>query len=175
MSSEFQKQVDPVITSFPMRLVVAVVVVIIILMFVAKLFNMGAERFTGSGVQDRVFTSGATMRVLSQSLSATNQEDRQTISNSEIKEAIPGILKGDGGERLVGDRADPNFFEIGDELAAYQSTAFNTPDTDSAGNSSSANTSGSAERLTNSPVATVEDIQLAQMLGTYPRGAGAYS
>jgi hypothetical protein len=89
MSSEFQKQVDPVITSFPMRLVVAVVVVIIILMFVAKLFNMGAERFTGSGVQDRVFTSGATMRVLSQSLSATNQEDRQTISNSEIKEAIP--------------------------------------------------------------------------------------
>jgi hypothetical protein len=166
----FLEQVDAVLNTPWVRLVVVIVLILIVLSY----FFGVRERFLGGGVQDKVFTSGATMRVLSQGLSATNQQDRQTISNMEIKEMIPGIIQGSGGgERLVGDRADPNFFEIGDELAAYQSTAFNTPDTTSAGDTSTANTSGT-ERLSNSPAATVEDIMLAQQLGTYPSSAGAY-
>lgn len=153
-------------------LVVCVLVVVTwVLSILYKAFKK-TERYLGDGtVQTNTpFTSGATMRVLSQLPTATNQSDREWISNSEIKELIPGVVSSGGKERLVSTRADPNFFEIGDELAAYQSDS-------SAGlrQDAASDPSGSGvEHYSSSPASQVETIALAQMLGTYPRSAAAY-
>lgn len=141
-----------------------------LLMIMMKLTKK--EHYLGDGtVQTNTpFTSGATMRVLSQLPTATNQADREWISNSEIKELIPGVVSSGGKERLVSVRADPNFFEIGDELAAYQSDSSAGLRRDAASDPSGAG----SEHYSSSPASQVETIALAQMLGTYPRTAAAY-
>lgn len=152
---------------------VKIAVVTILLIIVVMWLMPKKEHYLGEGtVQTNVpFTSGATMRVLSQLPTATDQSEREWVSNSEIKELIPGIVSAPGGkrERLVSVRADPNFFEIGDELAAYQSDSSAGLRQDAANDPS-----GSAERFNSSPLSQVETIELAQRLGTYPASMSAY-
>lgn len=168
---DIAKQLDKAWVKAFVLIIVILVVVHWLLMFVMGV--MKKERYLGDGtVQTNTpFTSGATMRVLSQLPTATNQSDREWISNSEIKELIPGVVSsGAGKERLVSVRADPNFFEIGDELSAYQSESSAGLRQDAASDPSG---SGS-EHYSSSPASQVETIALAQMLGTYPRSASAY-
>jgi len=168
---ELAKQFDKAWVKAFVLIVVILVVVHWLLMIVMKLTKK-TERYLGDGtVQTNTpFTSGATMRVLSQLPTATNQSDREWISNSEIKELIPGVVSSGSKERLVSVRADPNFLEIGDELAAYQSDSSAGLRQDAASDPSG---SGS-EHYSSSPASQVETIALAQMLGTYPRSASAY-
>lgn len=164
------EKVGKVLDTVWWKIVVTVVLIIIVVMWLMP----KKEHYLGDGtVQTNVpFTSGATMRVLSQLPTATDQSEREWVSNAEIKELIPGIVSGPSGkkERLVSVRADPNFFEIGDELAAYQSDQSTGLRQDA-----SSDPSGSgAERFNSSPLSQVETIELAQRLGTYPGAISAY-
>ena len=76
-------------------------------------------------------TSGATMRTLAQEFSGTNQQDRSIISNAEIAQIDPSlsevgravdIFGSASQERLVNERGEPDFWEIGSELSAYKAS-----------------------------------------------------
>ncbi len=161
------KKVDEVLSTVWWKIAVTVILVILLVVWLTS----RKEHYLGDGtVQTNVpFTSGATMRVLSQLPTATDQSEREWVSNSEIKELIPGIVSAPGKkERLVSGRAEPNFFEIGDELSAYQSGETASMRADAASDPSG------SERFNSSPLSQVETIELAQRLGTYPAAISAY-
>lgn len=164
------KKIGDILDNVWWKIVVTVMLVLIVLVWLWP----KKEHYLGDGtVQTNVpFTSGATMRVLSQLPTATDQSEREWVSNAEIKELIPGIVSAPSGkkERLVSLRADPNFFEIGDELAAYQSDQTAGLRQDASSDPSGAG----SERFNSSPLSQIETIELAQKLGTYPINISAY-
>lgn len=102
------------------------VVLLLLIMIVwsahcAKKASQTTEHLIGGGIQDKIFTSGATMRRLGTEFSGTDQGQYTTVHNAELKEMIPGIVSGK--ERLVSGRGEPDFWEISGELAAYRDEA----------------------------------------------------
>jgi hypothetical protein len=98
--------------------------------------SLAKEHYTGVGLghgggYDGA-TSGATMRTLAQEFSGTNQEDRSIISNAEVAMLDPTLstvarpvnifAPESRGERLVNERGEPDFWEIGSELSAYKAS-----------------------------------------------------
>jgi hypothetical protein len=92
-----------------------------------------SERFLGDGtvMSAAPYTSGATMRRLGQDFSSTNQGEYTTVHNDELKELVPGLIKGPAPavaaavaakkkERLVNERGFPDFWEISNDLSAYK-------------------------------------------------------
>jgi hypothetical protein len=92
------------------------VLLVLLLLIVWSLRNK-KENLIGSGVQDQVFTAGATIRRLGQEFSGTNQGEYTIVHNDELKELVPGSV---GKERLVSERGEPDFWEISSELNAYK-------------------------------------------------------
>src|SRR5271170_390610 len=101
--------------------VVIIVILIMVWRMSSTMSSSGSEYFHGSGVVDRVFSSGATQRRLSQEQTGTNQGEYTVVHNAEIKELIPGVIPGPS-ERLVNQRGEPDFWEISAELDAYRSS-----------------------------------------------------
>jgi hypothetical protein len=111
-------------------------VLIVLCVYHLNKLSKGKEHYTGVGLghgggYDGA-TSGATQRTLAQEFSGTNQEDRSIISNAEVANLDP-VLSQVGrpvdifsptvlarNERLVNERGEPDFWEIGSELAAYK-------------------------------------------------------
>lgn len=110
------------------------VVLLLLLLVVFYLSKMSrkSEHYTGVGLGHgggyNGVTSGATMRTLSQEFSGTNQLDRQTLSNAEVAQVAPDLssvgrpvdIFSAPAESLVNGRGEPDFWEIGNELAAYK-------------------------------------------------------
>jgi len=72
------------------------------------------------------FTSGASQRHV-QTLSGTNQEERQTPLTIDVAEVAPGVSHTgrpvdlfSESEHLVNNRGEPDFWTIGSELGAYK-------------------------------------------------------
>lgn len=132
--------------------------VLLLLIIVVWLLRSKGENLIGSGIQDKVFTSGATMRRLAQEFSGTNQGTYGIIHNDEIQELVPGVISGK--ERLVNERGEPDFWEISSELNAYKESQVAPMAGDAA-----ANASGQAEYLGPTSIAAqVEDELLRQRL-----------
>lgn len=108
---------------------VLIVLVLLITFYLFKLSSKG-ENFLGGGVQDQVFTSGATMRRLGQEFSQPGQGEHTTVYNAEIKEMLPGVVPSRTPERLVSEREPPVFYDVSAELGAYQaaSTSSESPE-----------------------------------------------
>jgi hypothetical protein len=115
----------------------AVVVVLLLLVIVWHLKRIDgntkkSEHYTGVGLGHgggySGQTSGASMRTLAQEFSGTNQQDRVTLSNAEVAQIAPDLssvgrpvdIYAAPPERLVNERGEPDFWEIGNELAAYK-------------------------------------------------------
>ena len=78
--------------------------------------------YLGTGTTDSTvpFTSGATMRVLGQEFSGTDQGTYGIVHNAELKELVGNKALGLSKERLVNERGMPDFWEISSELGAYR-------------------------------------------------------
>lgn len=146
--------------------------VLILLVFIIVWYMMkpSSERLLGSGVQDQVFTSGATMRRLGQEPTSTNQGEYTIVHNAELKELVPGIV-GNSQERLVNERGEPDFWEISSELDAYRSSqvasmaAQAAADAAAAQQAQASGTTSSTEYLARDSVASkAEDQLLKNML-----------
>lgn len=112
------------LVSNPTFVVVATVFVIAalcIILWVVLTRIPHRERLIGTGISDIVFTSGATQRRLGTEFSEPSQGEYTTPMLADIKELIPGVVPAKAfNERLVSERAEPNFWEIGSELEAYR-------------------------------------------------------
>jgi hypothetical protein len=95
------------------------ILIIFMIMWSLSSMNKKTENLIGSGIQDQVFTSGATIRRLGQEFTGTNQGEYTIVHNDELKELIPGVVAGKR-ERLVNERGMPDFWEISSELNAYK-------------------------------------------------------
>ncbi|MFA6089421.1 MAG: hypothetical protein WC755_06160 [Candidatus Woesearchaeota archaeon] len=95
------------------------IVLIFLILWQMRSMNQKTEGLIGSGIQDQVFTSGATIRRLGQEFSGTNQGEYTVVHNDELKELIPGVIPSKS-ERLVNERGEPDFWEISSELNAYK-------------------------------------------------------
>lgn len=112
-----------------------VLLLLVLCVYHLNKLSKGKEHYTGVGLghgggYDGA-TSGATMRTLAQEFSGTNQQDRSIISNAEIAQIDPSlsevgravdIFASSGQERLVNERGEPDFWEIGSELSAYKAS-----------------------------------------------------
>lgn len=119
-------------------------------------------------------TSGATQRTLSQEFSGTNQQDRSIISNAEIAQVDPtlssvgravDIFSGDNGsERLVNERGEPDFWEIGSELAAYKAAQAPGMRADASNNAAGKERFRGRREHLGGPLGNSEDDQLGNLL-----------
>jgi hypothetical protein len=94
-------------------------VLVFLILWQMRSVNKKTEGLIGSGIEDQVFTSGATMRRLAQEFTGTNQGEYTIVHNDELKELIPGVIPSKK-ERLVNERGEPDFWEISSELNAYK-------------------------------------------------------
>lgn len=95
-----------------------VLVLLILVTWYLKVLAFKGENLIGGGVQDKVFTSGATQR-FAQEMSQPGQGQYTTVRNAEIKEILPGVIPGRS-ERLTASREAPVFYDVSDMLGAYQ-------------------------------------------------------
>lgn len=95
------------------------IVLVFLILWGMSSMNRKTENLIGSGIQDQVFTSGATIRRLGQEFTGTNQGEYTIVHNDELKELIPGVVQ-EKRERLVNERGEPDFWEISSELNAYK-------------------------------------------------------
>jgi hypothetical protein len=160
---------DDILASSTAKVVYFGVLILLMFLLVWQMRGMSSktERLIGSGIQDQVFTSGATQRRLGQEFSSTNQGDYTIVHNDELKELVPGIIPKKA-ERLVNDRGNgPDFWEISSELDAYKQSQVapmqQDASTDSSGSGSS--TPSTTEWLARDSVASqVEDQLLRDQL-----------
>lgn len=113
LGEEILKSSNAVVVYFAVLLVL----VFLCVYFLQKSSKKAEHAYLGTGTQDSStpFTSGATMRNLSQEFSSTNQGTYGIVHNEELKELV-----GSGSERLVNERGMPDFWEISSELGAYR-------------------------------------------------------
>lgn len=144
----------------PMNKCIVMALIILLLLFVVYHLNnidkstKKAEHYTGVGLGHgggySGQTSGATLRTIAQEFSGTNQMDRQTLSNAEVASIAPDLssvgrpvdIYAAPPERLVNERGEPDFWEIGNELAAYKQSQVAPMRSEAA---------AKAERMYNSP------------------------
>lgn len=132
-------------------------VLLVLLLVIVWSLKKKNENLIGSGVQDQVFTAGATIRRLGQEFSGTNQGDYTIVHNDELKELMPGVVSGK--ERLVNERGEPDFWEISSELNAYKDSQVAPMSADAANNAAG------REYLARDSVASmVQDQLLTQQL-----------
>lgn len=115
-------QLDEILKK-PAFIAVVIAIVLALLGFIAyKVYTTASkERLIGTGIDNIIFTSGATQRRLGTEFSEPSQGEYTTPMLADIKELIPGVVpSGAFNERLVSERAEPNFWEIGSELDAYR-------------------------------------------------------
>jgi hypothetical protein len=135
------------------------IVLVFLILWQMRSMNSKTEGLIGSGIQDQVFTSGATIRRLGQEFTGTNQGEYTIVHNDELKELLPGVIPSKK-ERLVNERGEPDFWEISSELDAYKESQV-APMTAEA----QADASGSKEWLATDSVASrVQDELLRQTL-----------
>jgi hypothetical protein len=148
------------------------ILIVILILWQLRSATSTAEGLIGSGVQDQVFTSGATIRRLGQEFGSTNQGEYTVVHNDELKELVPGIIPKKGSmERLVNERGEPDFWEISSELNAYKESQVAPMTAEAAANAAagaaaSTSSSGSTtEWLASDSVASrVQDELLRQQL-----------
>lgn len=146
------------------RLTYYAVLILLVFMITYYMMKPSSERLLGSGVQDQVFTSGATMRRLAQEPTSTNQGEYTIVHNAELKELVPGIV-GNSQECLVNERGEPDFWEIPSELDAYRSSQIASMDAAAAAQQAQASGTTSTEYLARDSVASkAEDQLLKNML-----------
>ena len=133
------------------------------------------EHYTGVGLGHgggyEGATSGATQRTLAQEFSGTNQQDRSILSNAEIAQLDPGLSEVGRAvdifgsdvsqERLVNERGEPDFWEIGSELSAYKSSQVAPMSAEAKAKAERFH--GRRERLTSS-IGDMQTDQLASLL-----------
>lgn len=73
------------------NVILAVAILVVLLILIARIYGnerMKNERpvYLGDGVNNQVYTSGATMRRLGQVFSSTDQGQQTTVYNDEIKD-----------------------------------------------------------------------------------------
>jgi len=74
------------------NMILAVAILVVLIILVARIYGnerMKGEQpaYIGGGLNDQVFTSGATMRRLGQVFSSTDQGQQTTVYNDEIKDS----------------------------------------------------------------------------------------
>lgn len=115
-------------------------------------------------------TSGATQRTLAQEFSGTNQQDRSIISNAEIAQitglsevgrAVDIFADVSPQERLVNERGEPDFWEIGSELSAYKQSQVAPMSAEAKAKAEYFR--GRRERLSG-PIGAMQDDQLGSLL-----------
>jgi hypothetical protein len=170
-------------------------VVVLLLVWLIYNKNCGSERFLGDGtvMSAAPYTSGATMRRLGQDFSSTNQGEYTTVHNDELKELVPGLIKGPSvssaavpavakaaaanmpkKEWLVNERGFPDFWEIGSELSAYKddvSAGFQS-DVASGNTSSDSSSAVPAAATPATPVVAVASAPNGQVVATASAPAG---
>lgn len=134
------------------------------------------EHYTGYGLGQGGgyggVTSGATQRTIAQELSATNQQANSVLSNAEVAILAPELSQvgrpvdifsqSERPEYLVNGRGDPDFWEIGNELAAYKQSQ--TPGMKADAAAKAERFRGRREHLdVSNPIRNAED----DALGTY--------
>jgi len=123
-----QETYAKVLESKPTRVIyfaVLLLAVLLILGMMASATMKSSEHLigVGSGLTEQSLFSGPTIRRLGQEFTSTNQGDSTTVYIPDVLETVPGVLTAPSSERLVNDREPPVFYDIGDELGAYQSDA----------------------------------------------------
>lgn len=75
--------------SFQQRTNVILGIVVIAVLYLLYVYFVRKEGYLGGGVDNQVYTSGATMRRLAQKFSSTNQGVYTTVHNAEISDEEP--------------------------------------------------------------------------------------
>ena len=104
--------VEKVYGNDTVRIAYLAMLLILLLMIVWYTFPAGAEKLEGN----QIYTAGATMRVLGQQFTSTDQGANDIVYNDEIKnwkDFKPS-------EGLVNERGNPDFWEINSTLNAYK-------------------------------------------------------
>lgn len=150
----------------------AILVLLVLVVFLLSGFGK-KERLVGEGLgvlgNTGGQTSGATQRHATE-LTATNQQDRTTVLTADVAELAPGLSQVGRAvdiyyepemkpERLVNERGEPDFWEIGSTLDAYRRSQVSGMAADAAAKRE--HLGGDINMQT---IARMENDQLAQLL-----------